>query len=99
MTWINSNTSPSATILTIADFNDLEVFSNSHRTTYNMVDEENLFVGVAWVTASDFCLVNHVFTWLIYVHFYQRNQQQHLDGYFFATAPKFFLYAGQKLLV
>jgi hypothetical protein len=58
MTWINSNTSPSATILTIADFNDLEVFSNSHRTTYNMVDEENLFVGVAWVTASDFCLVN-----------------------------------------
>jgi hypothetical protein len=27
--------------------------SYNHRTPYNMMDEENLFVGVAWVTSTD----------------------------------------------
>jgi hypothetical protein len=40
----NSNTSPTTSILTDAEFNDLEVFSNSHRTAFNMMDEENLLL-------------------------------------------------------
>jgi hypothetical protein len=54
---VEGNPTLSTTVLTGADFNDLEVFANSHRTAYNISDDENLFVGVAWVTTGDMRLL------------------------------------------
>ena len=54
---INGSSSASTTFLSGAEFNDLEVFSNNHRTAFNMNDEENLFVGVAWISTGDLRLL------------------------------------------
>ncbi len=58
---VEGNNTLSTTVLAGEEFNDLEVFSNSCRTAYNMSDDENhLFVAVAWMTRGDLHLLNAV---------------------------------------